>query len=303
LRGSRDFATEVSVRLPHNHARRVVYDAGHSQIKPDISIADPFKVHPENIAINNAYNGATAFYRMLEDVFHRRSIDGQDAILNLIIHYGTNFMNALWDGRQVIFGDGDKQVFGDFTRAWDIIGHELGHGVEQFEANPKYWKQSGAINEHYADVFGSLSVQYYDYETADDANWIIGWGLLMPGIDGIGIRKMDAPGTAYDDPELGCDPQPSHYRDYVETNEDNGGVHINNGILNLAYVKTCKGVGGYAWKSGGQIWYNALCHYLNKNSDFVELATSTIDSARDLFGSGSIEELSTKRAWQDVGVI
>jgi Zn-dependent metalloprotease len=66
---------------------------------------------------------------------------------------------------------------------------------------------------------------------------------------------MAAPGTAYDDPILGRDPQPSHMRDYVHTVEDNGGVHINSGILNHAFYRAATAIGGKTWHVLGKIWY------------------------------------------------
>jgi Zn-dependent metalloprotease len=106
----------------------------------------------------------------------------------------------------MVYGDGDEdlppeeRLFNRFTIALDIIGHELTHGVTQFEANLVYQGQSGALNESFSDVFGSLVKQRLRNQTADQADWVIGEGLFTEHVNGVGIRSMAAPGTAYDDP-------------------------------------------------------------------------------------------------------
>src|SRR4030095_16104982 len=95
--------------------------------------------------------------------------------------------------------------------------------------------QAGALNESMSDVFGSLVKQYLRKQSAEEADWLIGEGLLAPGVHGVALRAMQERGSAYDDPILGDDIQPSHMDGYVRTFEDNGGVHINSGIPNKAF--------------------------------------------------------------------
>lgn len=100
--------------------------------------------------------------------------------LDATVHYGEHYDNAFWDGQRMVFGDGDGVVFGDFTACVDVIGHELSHGVTQFTAGLAYHDQSGALNESLSDVFGSLVKQYALRQNADEADWLIGAGLLAP---------------------------------------------------------------------------------------------------------------------------
>lgn len=150
----------------------------------------------------------------------------------------------------MVYGDGDEdlpeaeRLFNRFTIA--IIGHELTHGVTQYEARLIYWDQPGALNESFSDVLGSLVKQRALGHTADRADWIIGGGLFAPNVNGQGIRSMKEPGTAYDDPVLGQDPQPGHMDNYRDVNYDNGGVHINSGIPNHAFYITANELGGNA---------------------------------------------------------
>src|SRR5439155_997781 len=83
---------------------------------------------------------------------------------------GQNYDNAFWDGRQMVFGDGDGIIFNSFTSSLDVIGHELTHGVTGSEANLTYQGQSGALNESISDVFGSLVKQYTLKQTAAQAD-------------------------------------------------------------------------------------------------------------------------------------
>ena len=58
-----------------------------------------------------------------------------------------------------MYGDGDGAIFIRFTKLLDVVGHELSHGVVKI-INPDYRDESGALNEHFADVFGSLVKQW-----------------------------------------------------------------------------------------------------------------------------------------------
>ncbi len=160
---------------------------------------DPGKDATVNRAF--AYLGAT--FELYLNAFNRHSIDGQGLPLNASVHYDVKYDNAFWNGEQMVFGDGDGELFLDFTIPVDVIGHELTHGVTQYSANLTYYGQSGALNESVSDVFGSLIKQYTLGQTAADADWLIGAGLLAPRVSGVALRSMKAPGTAYDDDALG----------------------------------------------------------------------------------------------------
>ena len=202
----------------------------------------------------------------------------------------------------MVYGDGDGELFNRFTIAIDVIGHELTHGVTQFEAKLVYSQQPGALNESMSDVFGSLVKQYSLNQTADQADWLIGAGLLAAGVNGVALRSMKAPGTAYDDPVLGKDPQPGHMNDYVNTSSDNGGVHINSGIPNRAFYTVAMQLGGKAWEKAGQIWYVTLRDKLTSSSNFQICANQTFTVAGALFGAGSLEQQAVKFGWAEVGI-
>ena len=190
-----------------------------------------------------------------------------------------------------------------FKQALDVIGHELTHGVTELEAALSYSYESGALNESVSDVFGSLVKQYALKQSAADADWLIGAGLFTKKVKGKALRSMKAPGTAYDDPILGRDPQPDNYAAFVRTQSDNGGVHINSGIPNRAFYLTAAAIGGNAWDAAGRIWYETLRDRdLRANATFLQFAMLTERNAIRLFGRGSSEATAVRNAWATVGV-
>ncbi len=287
---------------------RNIYDAKQGSQLPGTLARTEGGPAVSDLAVNEAYDGAGITYDLFFNAYGRNSIDNKGLLLNSTVHYQKGYDNAFWNGEQMVYGDGDEdlpvaeRLFNRFTIALDVIGHELTHGVTQFEANLAYWEQPGALNESFSDVFGSLVKQYQRQQTAGQADWIIGEGLFTPNVNGVGIRSMKAPGTAYDDPVLGKDPQPAHMKDYVTTVEDNGGVHINSGIPNRAFYVTAITIGGNAWEKAGRIWYKTLADKLSSNSKFQDAADRTFEAAGELFGTDSLEQNAVKTGWAAVGI-
>lgn len=253
-------------------------------------------------AVDEAYAGLGSTFALWAEEYSRDSLDGRGLPLIATVHYGRDYDNAFWDGDQMVFGDGDGVVFGRFTRSLDVIGHELAHGVTQYTSGLVYRGQPGALNEHVSDVFGVLVVQRERGQTAAEANWLIGADLLLPGVSGVALRSMREPGTAYDDPRLGRDPQPAHMDDFVVTTADDGGVHINSGIPNRAFVLAATALGGYAWERAGRIWVDAVTGDIAADCDFATFARLTEGAAESRFGVGSTEYRAVRDAWRSVGV-
>jgi Zn-dependent metalloprotease len=288
---------------------RVVYSADSGDGLPGRLMREEGGTPTGDPAVDEAYDGAGATYDLYQEVYQRNSLDNLGLRLVGTVHYKQGYDNAFWDGRQMVYGDGDEdlpqaeRLFNRFTIAIDVIGHELTHGVTQFEASLPYHGQPGALNESISDVFGSLVKQRGLNQTASQADWLIGDNLLTPNVNGMALRSLKAPGTAYDDPVLGKDPQPAHMRDFVQTAEDNGGVHINSGIPNHAFYATALEIGGYAWEKAGRIWYATLRDELNVESDFQHAADMTYLVAGNLFGEGSLEQRAVRLGWGEVGIV
>ena len=283
--------------------QRSIFDAGNAMQLPGRLVRQEGQPALSDVAVDEAYDYLGATFTFFNELFGRNSIDGQGLPLAGTVHYGQEYQNAFWNGEQMVFGDGDGEIFNRFTIALDVIAHELVHGVTESEAGLVYFNQSGALNESVSDVFGILVKQYQLKQTAAEADWIIGAGLLTRKINGRGLRSMAEPGTAYDDPTLGKDPQPGHMRDYIETREDNGGVHLNSGIPNRAFYLAALALGGYAWEKAGPIWYDTLCDSrLANDADFAAFARLTVSNAGRRFGAESAEVRAVEEAWAGVGV-
>ncbi|WP_306187079.1 M4 family metallopeptidase [Streptomyces sp. MK5] len=281
---------------------RTIYDAHHGTDLPGREVRGEGQKPSGDATVNRAYSGLGATFELYLTAYARDSIDGSGLPLDATVHYDEKYNNAFWNGEQMVFGDGDGEIFLDFTLPVDVIGHELPHGVTQHTANLEYFGQSGALNESVSDVFGSLIKQYTLGQTAAEADWLIGAGLLAPSVTGTALRSMKAPGTAYDDDVLGKDPQPATMEHYVRTSSDNGGVHINSGIPNHAFYLTATALGGHAWEKAGQIWYDVLTGgELKDDALFTDFATLTVKAARERYGAGD-ELQAVQKAWEQVGV-
>jgi Zn-dependent metalloprotease len=304
MRGERSALAAMSTMLSvaPGEKRRTVYDAANTRTLPGKRVRGEGEPRSGKAAVDEASDGSGRTYDFFSKVLGRNSIDGRGMRLDSTVHFGVRFVNAQWNGRQMIYGDGDGYLFNRFTRSLEVIAHELSHGVTQYSANLDYADESGALNEHFSDVFGILVKQYSLKQTAREADWLIGADLLSKRVHGVAVRSMKAPGTAYDDPLLGKDPQPAHFKDYLDTEEDNGGVHTNSGIPNRAFYRAATLIGGAAWEVAGKIWYRALLHHLSGTSRFQDCADATFRAAGDLFGAGSEPQDAIAVAWTAVGV-
>lgn len=288
---------------------RIVYTANNGSTLPGTPVRNEGAPATGDPAVDEAYDGSGRTYDLYKDVYGRESIDGNNMRLDSTVHYQVGYDNAFWNGQQMVYGDGDEdlppeqRLFNRFTASLDVIGHELTHGVTQFTAGLVYLNQPGALNEHFSDVFGSLVLQRTLGQTAAEASWVIGSGLFTENVSGVGIRSMKAPGNAYNDPVLGKDPQPGHMDDYVETPEDNGGVHINSGIPNRAFYEVAIRLGDNAWEQAGTIWYRALSDgRLGSQASFQDAANLTFTIAGELYGSGSSQQTAVVNGWNAVGI-
>ncbi|GIF04784.1 M4 family metallopeptidase [Actinoplanes siamensis] len=286
--------------------RRSIFDCAHSTYLPSARLTRSENDEPvQDASVNRAYDGFGTTRAFFQEVFGRNSIDDRGLPLQGYVHRGNRYNNAFWDGRQMVFGDGDGQVFLDFTGSLDVIAHELTHGVTEHTAALEYHNQSGALNESMSDAFGSMTKQWLLRQTADQADWLIGAEVFTPHIDADALRSMKAPGTAFDNKLFGRDPQPDHMDRYVQAPDtedgDNGGVHLNSGIPNKAFYLVATGIGGNSWEAPGHIWYESL-KASTQTTDFQAFADTTYDKAGTLYGADSREQRVVKEAWAGVGI-
>jgi len=283
---------------------RTISDAGGRETLPGVQVRTEDDAPTGDLAVDQAFDGLGATFDFFWDAFGRNGIDGLGGSLLATVHYGRDYDNAFWNGERMVFGDGDGEVFRGFTGSLTVIAHELAHGVTEASGGLVYQDQSGALNESLSDVFGALTEQHALGHSADDASWLIGEGIFTDAVQGRALRSMKEPGTAYDDDVLGKDPQPGHMRDYVVTDGDNGGVHINSGIPNRAFALTALALGGRAWERAGLIWYRTLTSGdLSPTIGFAGFAAATLAAAEAEYGVESEEVAAVRAGWTAVGVM
>ncbi|KAK1757032.1 protease PrtS [Echria macrotheca] len=275
-------------------------------------------VFASDTKVNEAYDNALRVLQFFESKFGYRSLDNQGMKVDSSVHFGDGLGNAFWIGfgmggrepGQMVYGDGNAMLH-NFTACVDVIGHEMTHAVTQFTTALVYENESGALNEHISDVFGIMVKQMVEKETAENADWLIGEGCLLPGVKGVSLRNMRDPGTAYNDPRFGKDIQPAHYDDIPAVmrrfgdfirDRDYGGVHVFSGIPNRAFVLAATAFGGFSWEKAGQIWWRVVSTKSIPNTcTFIQFADATVDAAMALYGEDAARVV--RDAWNTVGVV
>ncbi|PHH73721.1 hypothetical protein CDD80_3624 [Ophiocordyceps camponoti-rufipedis] len=298
-------AAEDDKKKHKGNPYRAVYDAKKTMDQSDlpgelVRAEGEGKVKDEDV--NFAYDNVGLVVDFYKKQFQWKSIDNKNADIISSVHFGKHFENAFWDPeqRQMVFGDGGE-FLGHFTNCIDVIGHELTHAITEHTSPLQYSGQPGALNEHISDVFGIMVKQSAEKEKADEADWLVGEGCLLPGVKGTALRSMKNPGTAYNDPRLGKDPQVDNMSEYETTFEDNGGVHIYSGIPNKAFYLAAVAFGGYSWEKAGQIWWKAMTSgRVPSRCTFQQFADVTVECATDEFGDEAGKKV--RKAWDKVGV-
>jgi len=314
VRAVRAFAQNMprmmAVPSPAATKNRLIYDARRKDRLPGRLVRSEGEKKTADEAVNEAYDYSGDTYDFFREVFGRNSLDDAGMTLISSVHVGESdgtgkyqpMENAFWDGGQMAYGDGDGEIFQRFTRSLDVVAHELTHGVQSFTSNLEYRGQSGALNEHFSDVFGVLVRQWRRGEVAETASWLIGTEVLVPAPTRRAIRDMEHPGTAYEnDPDLGTDPQPGHMDNLYTGGADNGGVHLNSGIPNRAFAIVAKSLGGETWETAGRIWFDAMLQ-LSRTSQFKDMASLTAQIAGDTSRFGKGVKKAVKEAWKQVGL-
>ncbi|MEU2555786.1 M4 family metallopeptidase [Streptomyces sp. NPDC013313] len=306
LRGERAVRAAFAGAAAPSDGRRTVFDCEQEESLTNAVLARP-EDGPEvaDASVNRAFDALGLTRDFYKEVFQRNSVDDKGMRLDGYVHFGFQVNNAFWDGRQMLFGDGDGKEFSNLTGSLEVIAHELTHGVTDHTAELEYHNQSGALNESMSDVFGSLVKQWSLKQTAEEADWLIGADVWTPGIAGDALRSMKDPGHAYDNPKFGKDPQPDRMSKFIHLPDtkrgDFGGVHYNSGIPNKAFYLTAVHIGGFAWEAAGAIWYESLKASSAKDQ-FQDFAGTTFQKAGELFGVGGSEQSAVLAAWQEVEV-
>lgn len=293
--------------------RRSVFDLRSGEVLPGTLVRAEGGKPARDITANQAYENAGIALRFYKEVFARNSVDGRGMQIDAAVHYGQGFQNAMWNGRQMIYGDGDDSI-GGFAAALDITAHEISHGVTQhlipgglgvqrIPAGEREFKeqkytlkgQAGALNESFSDVFASMVKQWHAGQTVKEADWLIGRNILAPFL-GRAIRSLKSPGnrklTWYDDDQIRS---MDHYEEGMDP-------HDASGIPNHAFYQAAMKMGGHSWEKAGPIWYEAY-DSLGPKAQFADAAQATTEVATKRFGGRSAEVKAVLAGWRKVKVL
>src|SRR5512145_2448948 len=130
MRGQRramaDFtAAAFRVQAAGGGKERIVYDAKNGSTLPGTIARKEGDGPVADVAVNEAYDGSGITYDLFKNIYSRDSIDNNGMRLDSTVHYKKDYDIAFWDGEQMVYGDGDGELFNRFTIAIDVIGHEL----------------------------------------------------------------------------------------------------------------------------------------------------------------------------------
>lgn len=241
----------------------------------------------------SAHFNAGSVFDYFKNTHSHNAIDNQGSsivsIINVTLPGGSPLDNVFWNGQAIIYGNGNTK-FRPLVGSLDLAGHEFTHGVIQSLSNLEYYGQSGAINESIADVFGCMM---------DKGDWNIGEDVVKASAFPSGaLRNMQEPhnGTTQGNPGW----QPNHMSEYFIGSSDNGGVHLNSGILNKAFYLMANSI---SLTKAEKIYYRALSTYLTRYSQFYDFRFAVVQAASDLYGgTASTEANAARSAFDQVGI-
>ncbi|MBZ5709073.1 M4 family metallopeptidase [Nannocystis pusilla] len=293
---------ELVARHPQiHHARnRKVYDANNGKKLPGkLEISEGGDTN-DSVA-KAAYELSGVTYDFYSATFGRDSFNGSGATIHSTVHFDKNYVNAFWNGQQMVYGDGDGKYASPFAKDLDVVAHELTHAVTQHEASLVYQNQSGALNEAMSDIMAAAVDAYKN--GVSNKTWLLAETCWTPGVANDAMRYMSNPtkdGSSRD-----------YYPERYTGQQDNGGVHINSGIANLAFYLLVQGgkhprnktnieVPALGMEKAAQIFYRALTNYLDSNAKFQDARNATAQAATDLYGAEAATAVHA--AWTAVGV-
>jgi Zn-dependent metalloprotease len=293
----------TSVALAHADALNIlsaapavtVYDCKHTFALPGASVPNPG--NSADPTAKRAFNETTSVAKFYKDVFNRNSIDDHGMTMMSSVHYGTDFNNAMWNGSQMVYGDGDGKIFIDFTNGDDVIGHELTHGVTQHSLQLNYADDAGGLNESISDCFGSMFRQWEKNQDASTADWLIGSDIMGATAKARGftcLRDMANPAATH------ClAPQPTQYSQITPGMDP----HYSSGPPNLAFCNACTTLGGKSWEKIGQVWYKSLTGFgPTPDMKMKAFADRTRQVATQLYGGTPAVAAAVDKGWKTVGL-
>jgi Zn-dependent metalloprotease len=291
---SRPMFNNVQSSIPNSPVGAILtLDAGGSRAD-DISLSYiTSSVNSWSPTAVSAHNNAGYAYNYYLTVHKRNGLDGKGgnmlSVINVKDEKGKEMDNAFWNGEVMAYGNG-LQDFTPLAGGLDVAAHEMTHAVTENTARLEYDTQSGALNESMSDVFGVLM---------DRANWTIGETVAKRSVFQSGaLRDMANPNQGGTN-DNGY--QPKTMAQYVNTTQDDGGVHINSGIPNYAFYLFASNA-SVGKDKAEKVYYRVLTTYLTRYSQFKDMRVAVIKAASDLYGATSNEVKAAQTAFDQVGI-
>jgi vibriolysin len=216
------------------------------------------------------------------------------------VHHRVKYVNAFWDGTQMVYGDGDGVNASNLANSLDVTAHELTHAVTDTESDLIYSGESGGLNESMSDIFGAVCEWHGTGKVMGANIWLIGDDVWTPAIPGDALRYMANP------------TQDGDSLDYFPEYASGVDVHYSSGISNLAFyllsqggthprAKTTTVVAGIGIEKAARIFYKANVDLLLPSSNFEAAKVATEQAAAQL-GFDAATQASVSNAWKAVGV-
>jgi vibriolysin len=289
-------------RIPHVHTAldRKMYDGQTKSTLPGVLTRIEGAAPVADAVVNTNYDHLGTVYKCYSELFGRDSINNAGATLISTVHHQVKYVNAFWNGTQMVYGDGDGVNASNLANSLDVTAHELTHAVTENESDLIYSGESGGLNESWSDIFGAVCEWYRDGKVVSAATWIVGDDVWTPSIPGDGLRYMANPTQDGDSLD--------YYPDYSSGVD----VHYSSGISNLAFYllsqggkhpagKTTTEVVGIGIEKAARIFYKANADIMTASTNFEQAKVATEQAAQQL-GYDAATIASVSNAWKAVGV-
>jgi vibriolysin len=285
----------------HSALQRKVHTASNGTATPGTLRRAEGQAATGDTHLDTNYERLGETYNCYKTLFNRDSINNEGAALVSTVHYARNYVNAYWDGVQMVYGDGDNVNSLPLGLDSDVTTHELTHAVTQYASNLVYSGESGGLNESMSDIFAGVCESWGRDWALDADVFKVGEDIWTPGVSGDALRYMDDP--AKDNISL------DFYGDYYAGVD----VHYSSGISNLVFSLMAKGgthprgktsnvVPAIGAQKAGRVFYKANTEFFTPVTTFEQARTYTLQAAEALYGAGSPEVVSVTEAWKAVGI-
>jgi Zn-dependent metalloprotease len=292
----------------HRARNRATYHGNNTSTLPGTLVLSETSGSTSDSVISNAHAHAATSYDYYKNIHNRDSYNNAGAQIKTTVHHQVNYNNAFWNGSQLVYGDGDGTTFTPLGNSLDVGAHELTHAVTTYSANLTYSNESGALNEGTSDIMAA-AVESWKRGIVDANSWKVGEDIYTPNTAGDALRYMNNPtqdGSSKD-----------YYPERYVGTSDNGGVHWNSGIANLAFklmvtggthprskttvdVPALSATATTSMDMAAKIWYRALTVYMTSSTNFQGARNATASAATDLYGATAAA--AVHKAWDAVGV-